>query len=256
MSTAFPINTVVVLVAVMIAAGASAWFTLSRALAQTSLTERSRRAWLWGAALVLAVWLLGRLVLTFTTPASTVVSFYPDTFGFILLGSVIGIGALLVSPEFRKIVRGAPQTWLIGTQALRLAGFLFLALLDMGRLPAAFALPAGYGDMAVGLLALATVGALLRNKPYARSLAFGVNVLGLLDFVSALATGASSIGLFAIQLQAAGVSMAYLNFVLIVPAFGVPLYAVMHVYSLFQLVSSRAVHRGAVSRLAPHPQAS
>jgi hypothetical protein len=87
--------------------------------------------------------LLGRLVLTFTTSASTVVSFYPDTLGFILFGSVIGIGALLVSPEFRKIIRGAPQTWLIGTQALRLAGFLFLALLDMSRLPAAFALPAG-----------------------------------------------------------------------------------------------------------------
>lgn len=72
----------------------------------------------------------------------------------------------------------------------------------MGRLPAAFALPAGYGDMAVVLLALATVGALLRKKPYARSLAFGVNALGLLDFVSALGTGVSSIGPFAIQLQA------------------------------------------------------
>src|ERR1041384_458659 len=121
MSTAFPINTVVVLVSVMIAAGACAWFTLSRAAAHTSLSARRRRAWLWGAALVLAVWLLGRLLLAFTTPASAVVSFYPDTLGFILFGSAIGIGALLVSPEFRQIVRAAPQTWLIGTQALRLA---------------------------------------------------------------------------------------------------------------------------------------
>ena len=80
-------------------------------------------------------------------------------------------------------------------------------------------------------------------------------MLGLLDFVSALANGVSSIAPFAIQLQAAGVSLAYLNFVLIVPAFGVPLYALLHVFSLFQLVSSRAVHRGAVSRLSPHPQA-
>lgn len=137
MSTTFPINTVVVLVVVMIAAGTNACFTLSRALAQTSLSERSRRAWLWGAALVLAVWLLGRLLLTFTAPASTVVSFYPDTLGFILFGSVIGIGALLVSPEFRHIVCAAPQTWLIGTQAA------------FGRVPVPRA--AGHGSLTRGV---------------------------------------------------------------------------------------------------------
>jgi hypothetical protein len=48
------------------------------------------------------------------------------------------------------------------------------------------------------------------------------------------------IGPFAAQLAAHGTSPLYLNYVLIVPAFGVPLYTLLHIYSLFQLLSARA----------------
>ena len=242
MSTGFPTHTIVVIVAVMFATAGAAWFTLSRALARVPLRPHTRSLWRWAAAFVLGAWLLARLVLAIDPPGGSFLVFFPYTAAFIAFGALVGLGALVVSPEFRQIVRAAPPTWLIGTHAIRLAGFLFLALLDMGRLPAQFALPAGYGDMTVGLLALATVAALASGKPYARSLAIGVNVLGLLDFVSALGTGLASIGPFAQQLQAAGVPALYLNYVLIVPAFGVPLYALMHVYSLFQLYSPRPTH--------------
>ena len=161
---------------------------------------------------------------------------------FVGLGALIGVGALLVSPVFRQIIRAVPQTWLIGIHAIRLAGFVFLALADMGRLPAEFALAAGYGDMIVGLLALVSVYALVNHKPYARALAIGVNLPGMLDFVSAFATGLASIGPFVLQLEATGISPQYLNYVLIVPSFGVPVYALLHLYSLFQLFSRRALY--------------
>src|SRR6266566_2448019 len=95
--------------------------------------------------------------------------------------------------------------------------------MDMHLLPAAFALPAGYGDMTVGLLALGMVYLLAKRKPYARAFLIGWNVLGLLDFVVALTTGFTIVGSFAAQVAASGVSPLYLNYVGIVPSFGVPL---------------------------------
>jgi hypothetical protein len=254
-STEFPTHTLIAIVVVMVAAAGAAWFTLSQALARLPLPRRTRTVWRWSAAVVLGGWLLARLTLAIDPPGGSFLVFFPYTAAFVAFGTVVGLGALVLSPVFRQLVRTAPQTWLIGTQAIRVAGFLFLALLDMGRLPAEFALPAGYGDMAVGLLALATVAALASGKPYARWLVLGVNLLGLLDFVSAFATGLAFIGPFARQLQSAGVSPLYLNYVLIVPAFGVPLYALMHVYSLFQLFSPRPVHEE-VSRWSVRPLAS
>ncbi len=143
---------------------------------------------------------------------------------FLVLGTLAGILPLLISPVFRQIVRAIPETWLVGIQAIRVAGFLFLALMDMRLLPAEFALPAGYGDVTVGLLALGAIG---------------WNALGLLDLVSALTTGIIYIGPFAAQVAASGGSPLYLNYVLIIPSFGVPLFALLHVYSLFQILSAR-----------------
>lgn len=112
--------------------------------------------------------------------------------------------------------------------------------MDMRLLPAEFALPASYGDITGGLLALRMVYLFTKHKPYAPTLAIGWNALGLLDFVSALASGIAFIGPFAVQLAAHGTSPLYLNYILIVPAFGVPLYTLLHIYSLFQLISTRA----------------
>jgi hypothetical protein len=165
----------------------------------------------------------------------------PFLITFLSLGMLAGILPLLLSPTFRQIVRAIPQTWLVGVHAVRLAGFLFLALADMRLLPAEFALPAGYGDMAVGLLALWLVYLLVKQKPYARSLVIGWNVLGLLDFIVAITTGISEIGPYSAQLAASGVSLFYLSFVFIIPSFGIPLYALLHIYSLYQMLSRRVV---------------
>jgi membrane protein implicated in regulation of membrane protease activity len=65
------------------------------------------------------------------------------------------------------------------------------------------------------------------------------NVLGLIDLGVALATGGTYIARFAPQLVAAGISPLYLNYVLIIPTFGVPLFILLHVYSLIQIASPR-----------------
>jgi hypothetical protein len=132
-----------------------------------------------------------------------------------------------------------PQTWLVGIQTIRVGGFLLLALLDMKLLPAEFALPAGIGDMTVGLLALGVLYLLTQRKPYARALAMGWNGLGLLDFAVAFTTGRLYNTPFAAEVAASGGSVLYLNYVFIIPAVAVPLFALLHLYSLFQLLSAR-----------------
>jgi hypothetical protein len=239
MTLGFPTNTILAIVVAMIGTGAGVWFNLAAGPRQLAMAPRVEQRWRWGIGAILVTWLLSVLAVAWVAPGNTVVG-APYIATFLTLGLLVGTLPLLISPAFRQLVRAIPATGLIGVHAIRVLGILFLALMDMHLLPAEFALPAGYGDIAVGLLALGLVYLFTTHKPYAPTLAIGWNALGLLDFVSALASGILFIGPFAAQLAAHGTSPLYLNYVLIVPAFGVPLYTLLHIYSLFQLISARA----------------
>jgi hypothetical protein len=237
MTIGFPTNTVILILAAMTGIAASTWLSLSQALRRLSVAPRLRYAWYWGAAILLIVWFLVRVALAVKPPDGVVIG-TPFVIAFLGFGLAAGILPLLFSPVFRQIVRAIPQTWLVGIHAVRVFGFLFLALTDMNLLPAQFALPAGYGDILAGLLALVVVYALTRGRPYARAFFVSWHAFGLLDLIVALATGIIFIGPFAAQIAMSGASIHYLNYVLIVPTFGVPLLALLHIYSLFQMFSA------------------
>ena len=239
MFTGFPTNTVILIVVAMIGIAAGSWFSLSQALRRISSTQPIKRIWHWGIAILLITWFLIRLILTATAPDGVVLG-TPFIVTFLGLGLLAGVLPLLISPVFRQMVRAVPETWLVGIHTIRIGGFLFLALLDMNLLPAEFALPAGYGDVTVGLLAPVMVYLLATRNPHARRFLMGWHAVGLLDLIVALITGTTYIAPFATQLAASGTSLHYLNYVLIVPSFGVPLLALLHIYSLFQMFSSPA----------------
>jgi hypothetical protein len=253
MTVGFPTNTVVLLVAAMIGTGVSIWLILSLTLRQMAIPQRTKHLWRWGAALILSVWLIARLRFAIDPPNGAVIS-VPALVAFLTFGLVAGTLPLVISPTFRQIVRALPETWIVGVHAVRILGFVFLALMDMKLLPAQFALPAGLGDMTVGLLAPVVAYLLARRYRYARILVIGWNILGLLDFVTAIATGGAYIGPFATQLATSGVSLSYLNFVLLIPSFAVPLLALLHIYSLIQMLSPRAdVTQQEVEKPTPSP---
>jgi len=241
MSIGFPTNTVILILALMLGTGVGSWFILAESLGQLPLAPQLKRAWRWGAAIVLSTWLLARLALSSNPPGAAVLAIPYSflSFTFLIVGLLVGILPLLISPVFRQIIRAAPQTWLVGIHAIRIGGFAWLALMDLQLLPAEFALPTGYADMTVGLLALVMAYLLAKRKPYARPLVIGWNVLGLLDFVVAVTTAAMYNGPFAAQLAASGVSLLYFNYVLLIPSFGVPVFGLLHIYSLFQILSPR-----------------
>jgi hypothetical protein len=143
--------------------------------------------------------------------------------------------ALWLSVSFREFVLTTDLRLIAGVQAWRFAGFGFLALYAHGVLPGGFALPAGLGDMAIGLTAPWILLALIRRPSFAAGRLFRVwNVLGILDLVVAVATGALSAAL------ASGVAgeitagpMAQLPLVLI-PAFLVPVFLMLHAAALMQ----------------------
>lgn len=111
----------------------------------------------------------------------------------------------------------------------------FLALYAHGVLPGIFALPAGLGDIAIGVTAPWLMVALIRRPSFAASKTFVVwNALGVLDLVVAVVTGALGSGL------ATGIAgeittgpMALLPLV-IIPAYLVPVFLMLHASALLQ----------------------
>jgi hypothetical protein len=154
----------------------------------------------------------------------------------ILVPVPLGLVLLTYSKRVAALLDATPPSWLIGVQVYRILGAIFLANWMHGTLPGAFALPAGIGDILVGLLALPA--ALWASSGTARGRKIGVywNLLGLADFAVAIATGMmTSPGRF--QLLALDHPNAQIGTfpTVMIPAFAVPNSIILHGLSLWQL---------------------
>jgi hypothetical protein len=87
---------------------------------------------------------------------------------------------------FRVWISTVPLSWLISVHLVRFVGADFLRLYRGGQLPFAFAVPGGYGDIAVASLALL----LLAWRPASRSVILAWNDFGLADILFVIATAA------------------------------------------------------------------
>ena len=154
----------------------------------------------------------------------------------IALPAVIGTFLLTRSERVAQILDATPPIWLIGFQFYRVMGGVFLALYAEGLLPGEFALPAGIGDVLVGVLALALALRVASGGALNRTAAYAWNILGVADFVGAVATGfltsPGPIQLWAFDHPNTLISAYPL---VMIPAFAVPLSLILHVLSLWQL---------------------
>jgi hypothetical protein len=126
--------------------------------------------------------------------------------------------ALSLNPRILTLV----QTW-------RILGIVFVILEARGVLPAIFALPAGYGDIAIG--ATAWFAALTLAKPEHRYGFIIWQILGILDLVAAV-TLVTTARLLSPQAPSM-VTMTVLPLSL-VPTFLVPLFLIFHVICIAQ----------------------
>ncbi len=198
-----------------------------------------------GVTIALAVWLL--LVLAFGAAGAFV-----GPPGAPPLPIAIGVAAplmlffslLRLSQTFREFVLSLDLRVIAGMQAWRWAGLGFLPLYAHKVLPAVFALPAGLGDMAIGVTAPWILLALLREPGFAARGSFiRWNILGILDLLIAISIGAAS-AFFATGApgEISAAPMATLP-LLLIPAFLVPFFLMLHTAALMQsrqLIRSRA----------------
>lgn len=150
----------------------------------------------------------------------------------IFLPSVAGT-LLLVSSRFRENIDRVSLGWLAAFHVLRIPfGFVFLALYELGEIPAIFAFRGGYGDITAGLLGLLVTGLWFGGrKSLAKVVAVIWIVQGLGDFALILYTGLTAI-------PADAPFRDFYPFILI-PAYVVPMFILTHIYAIRSLIVNR-----------------
>lgn len=199
---------------------------------------------LWGTGMFLTAWLSLSIVLAadgffWTGPEESA-----PRVAYALVPFLLGLGLFVVSPAFRRLIDETPPQWIIGLQINRLLGGLFLAAyaLEHLQLPALMAIPAGTGDLLVGLAAPIVAYLFVIKHRHARLLGILWNFAGILDLVIAVATGVTTSPgpLHLFSLEAPNMLMSFYPFS-IIPVFGVPVWILLHIFSLRALISNRKV---------------
>jgi hypothetical protein len=141
-------------------------------------------------------------------------------------------------PLFGGLLRLDLQS-LIAAQTFRILGVTFIVAWLGGKLPGGFALPAGIGDIAVGLLAPFVASAVAR-RPERLAPAWIFTLLGVTDLVIAVGSGVlhggPPLGLLAGAITTDAVTRYPLS---LIPTFGVPLALLLHVRTFQVLAATR-----------------
>src|SRR5215468_10514261 len=151
---------------------------------------------------------------------------------------LVGLFLLMRSKRVAAVLDATPPSWLVGIQVSGI-----------------FALPAGIGDVLVGLLALPVALYVSSGTPGGRTAGIAWNLLGLTDFAIAITMGAiSSPGrLQLLSLSQPNVQIGTYPTVMI-PAFAVPSSIILHVLSLWQLRRfERTAHETQLRSHGPEP---
>lgn len=188
-------------------------------------------------AVLLVAWFALALALSYAGALRGEVDRLPTIPFAIFLPIAIGLALLWRSDAVRRLVDAVPLSWLVGIQVYRAVGVILLLLLAEGRLSAFFALPAGVGDVTVGVLAPLVAWTYARGARGSERLVRAWNVSGLLDLAIAITTGFLTVP-SPVQPAAllAPSSTLLTEFPLaMVPAFAVPVSVILHAAALMKL---------------------
>lgn len=161
----------------------------------------------------------------------------------ILIPIAIGLYGLIRIPRFAGLVEAIPLWTLVGVQFYRALGVVFLVLWSEGRLPWQFALPAGIGDVATGVAAVAVALMLAAGSAGAERAAYVWCWFGIADLVVAVTTGAlTSPGVGNLLSQDSPNLLVTAYPLVMIPTFAVPLSVMLHGVCLWRLRRKRAIH--------------
>jgi hypothetical protein len=211
-------------------------FGLHHALARAGWPNEKRASVLQKAGLILIAWYVTAFTLSwfefFYGAADRIPTIELGVFVPIIVGAI----ALWRSETLSRVIDAVPQSWFVSVQLYRAIGLTFLILFASGLLPGAFALPAGVGDVLVGILA-PIVGFMYARGVNGRDrLVRAWNTFGILDLVVAVGTGflTSPSPYQLLSLNAPNELISAFPLVMI-PVFAVPVSILLHLMSLMKL---------------------
>lgn len=182
---------------------------------------------------VLAVWFLlalaGSLLGVFDSQPRP-----PIPLGLAAFVPIAGfLAGYLASARFREFVASLDLRLLAAVQTWRVVGLVFVILYYQGALPGVFALPAGWGDFAIGITA-PLIAWYWRPPVFSRTFVVW-NALGILDLAVAVSLGvlssATPVGLLAGDVSTRLMGQFPLS---LIPTFFVPLFVIIHLICLFR----------------------
>lgn len=156
---------------------------------------------------------------------------------FTFLPLLAGTILLAFSQSFKRLIDALPLPLLMGIQLYRALGFLFITAYTMHLLPAEFAIPAGVGDVLVGVTAPLVAYAYATGKKYAKPMAVAWNILGIADLALAMTLGfLTSPGPLQLLAHEAPNTLVSAYPLVMVPAFAVPLSILLHIFALRRIL--------------------
>lgn len=225
-------------------------YGLWRGLGRTQFPLGKRvAAWL-GVGIILAVWLATIWTLAASGVFERGLGKIPTLPIAIALPVLLGALMLTRSRAVGSLLDATPASWLVGLQVYRVLGGMFVVYWIHGSMPAAFALPAGIGDVLTGLLALPAAVWVASGSGIGRRIGIRWNLLGLIDFAVAITMGMLTAPGPAQLLARAHPNLQIALFpTAMTPAFVVPFSTLLHVLSLRQL--QRVRRTAATARQEP-----
>jgi hypothetical protein len=133
------------------------------------------------------------------------------------------------SAEFRNFASSLNPRTLTYVQSWRIIGIVFLVLAARGVLPSIFALPAGFGDIAIGASA-ALVAWKLANRAHRTSFILW-QALGITDLFLAVGLGTTARVLSPESTPMGTMTVLPLS---LIPTFLVPLFLILHIICIAQ----------------------
>lgn len=148
---------------------------------------------------------------------------------------LVAAACATASTRGRAAMSAIPLPLVIGLNAMRVVGVLFLVLAATGRLAGPFPYSAGIGDIVTGLFALPVARLAARNPRDGRIAAW--NFFGTLDLLAAVALGITSAPGSSLQLIHVGIGSAAMTTLpwALIPLVLVPTYLVGHALAFVRL---------------------
>ena len=138
---------------------------------------------------------------------------------------------MLMNPLFestKQIQYNKTTSILVAVHTWRIIGLAFLWGVSQGILPPAFGIPAGVGDVMIGVTAIPFAYFLRRGYSWSKYALIIWSVLGIADLVNAVSLGLITAPLFPVS------TMTTFPWIL-VPTVGVPLALLLHGITLYRL---------------------